>query len=173
MQRYGERWTDMTFSDNDACVMPSAADVPDDESLTRLFARATSIAVVGASPNPDRTSNQIAVWLMENTPYEIFLVNPRGGDEDILGHGFYDRLDSLPVIPDIVDVFRAPQHVPDVAVDAIKSGAGTLWLQLGIRHDPSALLARQAGMDVVQNHCIKVEYRRLAKRIEDARAIRA
>ena len=152
--------------------MPTSADAPDDVTLTRVLARASTIAVVGASPNPERTSHQIALWIMQNTPYEVFLVNPRGGDSDILGHGFFDDLASLPVVPDIVDVFRAPDHVPDVAVDAIEAGAGTLWLQLGIRHDAAALLAHQAGMDVIQNRCFKVEYRRLAEHIEAARAVR-
>ena len=162
----------MSDMGDDHCPMPASADAPDDDALARLLGRTTSVAVVGASPNPARTSHQIAVWLMENTPYEIFLVNPRADEADIRGHGFFGDLASLPVVPDIVDVFRAPDNVPDVAVDAIKAGAQTLWLQLGIRHDASALLARQAGMDVIQNRCIKVEYRRLAQQIEIARAVR-
>jgi len=162
----------MSSQDQESCELPSAADAPDDAALIKLLARASTVAVVGASPDPARTSHQIAVWLMENTPYEVFLVNPRADEADIRGHGFFGDLASLPVVPDIVDVFRAPDNVPDVAVDAIKAGAQTLWLQLGIRHDASALLARQAGMDVVQNRCIKVEYRRLAQQIEIARAVR-
>lgn len=152
--------------------MPASADAPDDDAVARLLGRTTSVAVVGASPNPARTSYQIAVWLMENTPYEVFLVNPFGGDEDIEGHGFYPDLASLPLVPDLVDVFRRPEEVPPAADQAIAAGAKTLWLQLGIRNEAAAQAAAAAGLTVIQNRCIKVEYRRLRDRIEVARAVR-
>lgn len=152
--------------------MPISADAPDDAAMARMLGRVNSVAVVGASPDPSRTSHQIAVWLMEKTPYEVFLVNPLAGDADIEGHGFYPSLSSLPLVPDLVDVFRRPEHVPPVADEAIAVGALALWMQLGIRNEEAATAATKAGLAVVQNRCIKVEYRRLADRIEVARAVR-
>jgi predicted CoA-binding protein len=148
------------------------ADAPDDAAMARMLGRVTSVAVVGASPDPSRTSHRIALWLMENTPYEVYLVNPFGGDADIDGHGFYPDLASLPLVPDLVDVFRRPEEVPPIADSAIAVGARALWLQLGIRNDDAAAKAHKAGLAVVQNRCIKVEYRRLQERIDVARAVR-
>lgn len=161
----------MTSQDPEACPMPMSSDAPEDAALARVLARTASIAIVGASPNPERTSHQIARWLIRNTPYQIFLVNPVAGDADILGHGFFSDLDSLPVVPDMVNVFRRPEDVPPVATDAINAGAKTLWLQLGIRNEDAAQSARDAGLEVVQNRCIKVEYDRLRERIDLARAV--
>lgn len=158
-------------TDDAACPLPSASDAPDDGALARILARSASIAIVGASPNPERTSHLIARWLIRNTPYQVFLVNPRAGDADILGHGFFPDLDALPVRPDIVDVFRRPEDVPPIAEAAIDAGASTLWLQLGIRNEEAAARAREAGLEVVQNRCIKVEYARLKERIDVARAV--
>ena len=126
--------------------------------------------MVGASPSDHRTSYAIATWLMNRTPYEVYLVNPMAEGQEIRGHGFFDTLDQLPVVPDIVDVFRRSEHVPPVADEAIEVGAAALWLQLGVVHEESASRARAAGLDVIQNHCIKVEYERLRTRIEQARA---
>ncbi|WP_084106190.1 CoA-binding protein [Demequina sp. NBRC 110056] len=153
----------------EACPAPASGHAPGDEELVELLATARTVAVVGASPSDHRTSYGIATWLMGRTPYEIYLVNPRAGEQEIRGHGFYDSLDQLPVVPDIVDVFRRSEHVPPVADEAIAAGAGALWLQLGVVHDASAAQATAAGLTVVQNRCIKVEYERLRDRIEAAR----
>lgn len=162
----------MTGPDADWCPMPETADAPSDAELARLLARTRRVAVVGASPNPARTSHQIALWLMENTPYEVFLVNPRAEGEEVRGHGFFPSLQDLPVMPDMVDVFRRPEEVPPVARDAITVGAASLWMQLGIRNEDAAQQCLAAGLDVVQNRCIKVEYKRLRDHIEVARAVR-
>lgn len=154
----------------DACPVPSAQHLPEDDALVALLSRARAVAVVGASPSDHRTSYAIAAWLMARTPYEIYLVNPMAAGQEIRGHGFYDSLDELPVAPDIVDVFRRSEHVPPVAEEAIDAGAAALWLQLGVVHEESARLARDAGLTVVQNHCLKVEYERLRTRIEEASA---
>lgn len=153
----------------EACPAPVAAQAPDDAVLVDLLAHARSVAVVGASPNDHRTSYAIATWLMARTPYEVYLVNPMAEGQEIRGHGFYDSLDQLPVTPDIVDVFRRSDHVPPVADEAIAAGVPALWLQLGVVHDESAARAREAGLEVVQNRCLKVEYERLRTQIEEAR----
>ncbi len=154
----------------EACPAPLAAQAPEDDLLVDLLAKARSVAVVGASPSDHRTSYSIATWLMTRTPYEVYLVNPVAAGQEIRGHGFYASLADLPVTPDIVNVFRRSEHVPPVADEAIASDASTLWLQLGVVHGEAAAKAHQAGMDVIQNRCIKVEYERLRDRIEQATA---
>ena len=85
--------------DQAACPMPQTTQAPDDVTLARVLAEATSIAVVGASPDESRTSHQIATWLMDHTPYEVYLVNPVAVDAEIRGHGFYSSLEELPGCP--------------------------------------------------------------------------
>ncbi|WP_082099282.1 CoA-binding protein [Demequina iriomotensis] len=155
----------------ESCPAPAYSDAPGDDELALALARTRRVAIVGASPNPSRTSYQIAVWLMEHTPYELYLVNPAASGEEILGHGFYDSLGDIPVAIDLVDVFRRPEHTPAVATAAVDAKAKALWLQLGITHPDAMAGARAAGMLAVQNRCIKVEYRRLEDRIESFRAL--
>ena len=156
--------------DQAACPMPQTTQAPDDVTLAAVLAGATSIAVVGASPDATRTSHQIATWLMDHTPYEVYLVNPVAADAEIRGHGFYSSLDELPVVPDIVDVFRRSEFTPAIATEAAVSGAGALWLQLGVVNDEAMEIARASGLTAVENRCIKVEYARLHDRIESVRA---
>jgi predicted CoA-binding protein len=156
----------------ESCPMPLSAQAPDDDLLAEAIAAATTVAVVGASPNEARTSHQIAVWLMENSHLEVFLVNPAAGEAEIMGHGFYESLAELPTPPDIVDVFRRPEFVGAIAEDAVASDARLLWLQLGVVNDSAIERARDAGLVGVQNRCIKVEYDRLRDKIEAARADR-
>ncbi len=161
---------EQAYDAGDVCPLPNADQAPEDEVLARILARSQSVAVVGASPDRLRTSHAIATWLMNNTDYALYLVNPHGGDADIEGHGFYAALSDLPVAPDIVVVFRRSEDVPPVADAAIEADASVLWLQLGIVNDAAAANARAAGLGVVQNRCIKVEYARLSERIEAVRA---
>jgi predicted CoA-binding protein len=160
-----------TTSDFDqlACAMPQTDQAPHDDDLADLLGQARTIAVVGASPNEARTSHQIATWLMDHTPYEVYLVNPTALDGEIRGHGFYGSLAELPVVPDIVDVFRRVEFTPAVATEAAVVGAGALWLQLGVVSEEAMSIARDSGLTAVENRCIKVEYARLRDRIEAAR----
>ena len=154
----------------EACAAPTSAQAPNDAAMVDLLANARTIAVVGASPSDHRTSYSIAVWLMKHTPYEVYLVNPVADGQEIRGHGFFASLADLPVVPDIVDVFRRSEHVPPVADEAIEVGAHALWMQLGVVHEDAATKAKDAGLTVVQNRCIKIEYERLRERIEQATA---
>ncbi|NTV39024.1 MAG: CoA-binding protein [Demequinaceae bacterium] len=158
---------DMNTEDasEDSCPMPRDDQAPSDELLAVILARSRAVAVVGASPKPDRTSHAVCTWLMNHTPFELYLVNPNAGDADIEGHGFYASLADVPVAPDIVVVFRRSEDVPPVAVDASAADAAVLWMQLGIENEIAAATARAAGMDVVENRCIKVEYARLRDNI--------
>lgn len=153
----------------DACPMPLPNQAPEDDELALILARSRTVAIVGASPRPTRTSHAIALWLMENTRYEVFLVNPMAGDADIDGHGFYAQLSDVPVTPDIVVAFRRAEDIPPVADAAIACDAAVLWMQLGIENEQAAGLARAAGLDVIQNRCIKVEYARLKDKIDALR----
>jgi predicted CoA-binding protein len=156
----------------DECFIPRTSDMPDDAVAVQILARATSVAVVGASPNPLRTSHAISLWLMENTPLQVFLVNP-AADGEIDGHAFYRSLADLPVTPDIVNVFRRAEFADEVVDQAIGADATTVWLQLGVVNDEAIAKARAAGLNAVQNRCIKIEYLRLRDRIEAARALQA
>lgn len=149
--------------------MPRADQAPADEELAIILARAHAVAIVGASPNPSRTSHAIALWLMEHTPYEVYLVNPMAGDADIEGHGFFASLTEVPVAPDIVVAFRRSEDIPPVVDAAIDANAAVVWMQLGIENLQAAAVATAAGLDVVQNRCIKVEYARLREPIEALR----
>lgn len=160
----------VAFDGSETCPAPVASHLPDDDALVAALSQARTVAVVGASPNDHRTSYAIAVWLMEHTPYEVFLVNPVAVGEEIRGHAFYADLADLPVKPDIVDVFRRAEHVGPVAQAAVDAHADLLWLQLGIVNDAAAAVAAEAGLTVVQNHCLKVEYDRLRVPVEEAMA---
>lgn len=152
--------------DNTACPLPQPTEAPDDAALAALLAGARTVAIVGASPRPTRTSHAVSVWLMENAHFELYLVNPMASDDDdIEGHGFYASLSELPVAPDIVVVFRRSEDVPPVALDAADTDAAALWLQLGITNPEATAGARAAGMVTVENRCIKVEYARLHEAI--------
>jgi predicted CoA-binding protein len=153
----------INVASGDACEPspPGSGHAPDDAALASLLARVRTVAVVGLSPKPDRTSHQIAAWLLDHTPYEVYGVNPMAAGQIVLGHEVVATLAELPVVPDLVDVFRRSDDVPPVVDDAIGVGAGALWLQLGIVNEEAATKARAAGMTVVQNRCLKVEYARL------------
>ncbi len=158
------------FDAHTSCPMPVVGDAPSDAELAAVLGDTRTVAVVGASPDFRRTSHDIAVWLMDHTPYEVYLVNPEAGEDDeIRGHGFYASLAELPVVPDLVNVFRRAQFTPDVAEQAVAVGSSTLWLQLGVINGEAMEVAAHAGLDAIQNRCIKVEYARLRALIEAER----
>ena len=92
--------------------------------------------------------------------FDLYPVNPR--EESINGLTCYPSLDALPVVPDMVDVFRKPADCPQVASEAVAIGASSLWLQLGIVSDEAAAIASDAGLDVVMDRCTKIEHARFA-----------
>lgn len=123
-----------------------------------ILRRAKSVAIVGASDNPARASYFVATYLQASSPYDVYFVNPRV--ETILGHRTYASLADLPVVPDIVDVFRRHDDLPEVAREAVNVGAKSLWLQLGSWNEEAAAIAEAAGLDVVMDRCIKIEHAR-------------
>lgn len=121
--------------------------------------RATrSIAIVGASTNPARASYFVATYLLSSSPYDVYFVNPRA--DEILGRPVYPSLDALPVVPDLVDVFRRHDDLPTVLDETLAVGARTLWLQLGSWHEDVARRGEEAGLHVVMDRCVKIEHAR-------------
>jgi predicted CoA-binding protein len=117
-----------------------------------------TVAMVGASANPSRASNFVATYLLAESDFEVWFVNPTVSS--ILGHPVYPSLADCPGVPDLVDVFRRPDELMGAADDAIAVGARTLWLQLGLSDDAVAAHAAAAGMNVVMNRCLKIEHAR-------------
>jgi predicted CoA-binding protein len=142
----------------------TAPTLPDASAADRLhiLQTAESVALVGVSPNPLRSSNFVATYLVR-TPFRVYMVNPVA--DEVLGHHSYDSLADLPEVPDIVDVFRRHDAIPGVVDEAIAVGAKVLWLQLGLRDDESARRAADAGLLVVQDRCLKIEHARFSGRL--------
>ncbi|ONI70365.1 CoA-binding protein [Actinosynnema sp. ALI-1.44] len=118
------------------------------------------VALVGASANTARPSYFVATYLLSSTRYEVSFVNPRL--DSLLGEPVYPTLADLPKPPDLVSVFRKHDDLPGVAEEVIDAGARTLWLQLGLVHEPVARRAEEAGLNVVMNRCVKIEHARFA-----------
>jgi predicted CoA-binding protein len=114
--------------------------------------------VVGLSPNWNRPSYFAAKYMLEHG-YTVIPVNP--GATEILGQKCYPDLAAIPVKVDMVDVFRKAQDAGPIAGEAIRIGAGCLWLQLGVINREAAESAAAAGLDVVMDRCVKIEYARL------------
>jgi predicted CoA-binding protein len=123
-----------------------------------LLQRTRSIAIVGMSKNTSRSSHFVATYLAGSTDFDVFYVNPR--ESEILGQPVYASLADLPVVPDMVDVFRRVDDLPQVTEEAIAVGASSVWFQLGLVHDDAAQAAVGAGLDVVQDRCVKIEHAR-------------
>ncbi len=128
----------------------------------RIIRDAKSIALVGVSANPLRSSNFVATYLVR-TPYRVHCVNP--AYEEVLGVACHPTLADLPEVPDIVDIFRARDAIPGVVAEAIEIGAPTVWFQLGLRHDEAARAAIAAGLNVVQDRCLKIEHARFSGKL--------
>ena len=123
-----------------------------------ILRRARSVAIVGASPNPARSSYFVGTYLQQSSDFRVYFVNPNATEN--LGQPVYPDLASLPEVPDIVDVFRKASDIPSVMDDAIAVGAPTVWVQLGIWNEEAARYGESKGLTVVMDRCIKVEHAR-------------
>ncbi len=132
--------------------------VEDDEGLRRILAENRTWAVVGCSADPSRPSNEVAKFLQERG-YRVIPVNPT--ETEILGERCYPDVASIPEPVDVVDLFRRPEQVGPPVDEAIAAGAKVVWMQLGIVNQEAAAKARAAGIDVVMDHCPKIEIKRL------------
>lgn len=131
---------------------------PDAKARQRILNNAQSVAIVGASPNPARSSYFVGTYLLSSSKYRVYFVNPNA--DEILGQKVYPDLASLPEVPDIVDVFRKGSDIPSVIDDVVAIGAKTIWVQLGIYNEEAARYGEEKGLTVVMDRCIKVEHAR-------------
>jgi predicted CoA-binding protein len=125
----------------------------------RIISQSESVALVGVSANPLRSSNFVATYLTR-TGLRIYPVNPNY--DDVLGLRCYPSLADLPEVPDIVDCFRRAEDLPGVVEEAIAVGAKVVWFQLGLRNEAAAARAVEEGLEVVQDRCLKIEHARFA-----------
>jgi predicted CoA-binding protein len=126
------------------------------DEITVILKESKNVAIVGISNKEDRASYQVAKWLQENSHFTLFFVNPV--IDEVLGQKTYPSLAEIPEQIDIVDVFRKAEDCPSVLDKALSIGAKTIWLQLGIANDEVAERGTAAGMQVVMDRCIKIDY---------------
>ena len=131
-----------------------------DSEILALLRSAKTVAVVGMSDNPARDSYRVGLYL-HSAGFTVIPVNP--GLQSVGGLIAAPDLDHLPASPDIVNVFRRPEFVPEITEAAIRIGARALWLQFNTLHEGAAARASSAGLQVVADRCIMVEHRRLAR----------
>ncbi len=130
----------------------------DINTLRRILIENKRVAIVGLSDDWSRPSNFVGKYLLEHG-FEVIPVNPKY--DEILGQKCYADLKDIPTPVDIVDLFQRAERVPPFVDDAIKIGAKVVWMQLGIVHEEAAQKARDAGLEVVMDRCVKIEYARL------------
>src|SRR6201996_393109 len=123
--------------------------------IQRVLNTARTIAVVGLSGNPLRASYFVGYYLKRHG-YQVIPVNPR--EKEILGETSYPSLADVPEKVDVVNVFRAPAALPGIAQEAVAIGAGTLWCQFGVINEEGATIAKNGGLTVIMDRCIKVEH---------------
>ncbi len=128
------------------------------ETITQILTTAKTVAVVGLSDKPERPSYGVAAYLQEQG-YRIIPVNPHV--TAVLGEKAYASLRDVPVAVDVVDIFRKPEEVPSIVEDAIALGAKAVWMQEGVVNEEAAQKARDAGLAVVMDRCLKKEHFRL------------
>lgn len=131
-----------------------------DALLSDILREVRTIALVGASPNPERES-YIVMKFLQGRGYRVIPVNPAAAGKTILGETVYPDLASLPVRPDMVDIFRNSEAAGPPTDEAITVGARVVWMQLGVRNDAAAARARAAGLRVIMDRCPKIDYMRL------------
>lgn len=125
------------------------------EEIKAILKNYRVVAVVGLSPKPERASHQVAQYLKEHG-YRIVPVNP--GQKEILGEKCYRNLAEIPFPIDVVDIFRNLEAIPAIVEEAIGIGAKAIWMQLGLAEPASAQKAREAGLQVVMDRCMKIDH---------------
>jgi len=121
---------------------------------------ARTIAIVGMSRDPARGSYFVGTYLSQDSDYELYLVNPAAAGSELFGRPVHASLAELPVVPDVVVVFRRADAIPSVVEEVLAIGAPTIWIQLGIWNEPAAIEAEAKGLTVVMDRCIKIEHAR-------------
>jgi predicted CoA-binding protein len=151
----------------DVCILPGvrnviAAPYQDVAVIRRVLQDAKTVAVVGASADVLRASHFVAYY-MKMHGYRVIPVNPN--EREVLGEKAYPSLLDVPEKVDVVDVFRRPAAVPEIAEQAVQIGAQTLWLQFHVISPEGAEIAKKGGLDVVMDRCMKIEHARFMGRM--------
>jgi predicted CoA-binding protein len=131
-------------------------------TIQRVLHSANTIAIVGLSANELRPSNFVGFYLKRHG-YRVIPVNPR--EQEILGETSYPSLTDVPEPVDIVNVFRAPDALPEIARETVAIGAGTLWTQFGVINFEGARIGEEGGVTVIMDRCLKVEHARYVGRM--------
>jgi predicted CoA-binding protein len=147
--------------DDPSCAVPGTWGSYRDEDLADILRRSRTVAMVGASTNPIRPSSFVFKYLVRKG-YHVIPVNPMAVGQAILGVPVVADLRDITEPVDVVDVFRRHDAVPGIVETAIEIGAKVVWLQLGIRHPEAAARGEAAGLTVIQDRCMKIEYGRLS-----------
>jgi predicted CoA-binding protein len=134
----------------------------DPHEILAILQTARTVAIVGLSSNELRASNFVGFYLRRHG-YRVIGVNPQ--TSEVFGEPSYPALRDVPVPIDVVDVFRAPEAVPELAREAVEVGAKALWLQFGVISFEGAEIARSGGLSVVMDRCLKVEHARYLGRM--------
>jgi predicted CoA-binding protein len=136
-----------------------ATDGLHDAEIIDILRRTRRIALVGASANAERPSHGVMRFLLAHA-FSVTPVNPGLAGQEILGQAVVADLATAQPL-DMVDIFRAPAHVGPIVEAAIRFGARTIWMQLGVINEPAAASARAAGLRVVMDRCPAIEWARL------------
>ncbi len=131
---------------------------PNDVERAQILNKSKTVAIVGASDNTARASFFVITYLLASSNFDLYFVNP--SVESILGKKTFKTLKDIPVPIDIVDVFRKPDAIEEVMDEAIDIKAKTFWMQLGITNQKVAEKGAAAGLNVIQNKCLKIEHAR-------------
>jgi predicted CoA-binding protein len=140
----------------------STAALNSEATMRKILTHSKTIALVGASPKPERPSNYVMKFLLDHN-YDVIPINPGLEGQQLHGKTVYGSLSSIPksVEIDMVDIFRNSAAVPPIVDEAISVGAKYIWMQLGVINEEAAEMAKKNGLEVVQNACPKMEIPRL------------
>lgn len=143
------------MSENEACEFPQLGS--DSELAKKIVLTYKTVAVVGISKKEDRDSYRVAAYLKDNG-FKIIPVNPQA--DEVLSEKCYARLADIPFQVDVVDVFRKPSALVELADEIIAAKPKSAWFQLGIVNNEAAKKIADAGIEIIQNMCIKIEHHR-------------
>lgn len=140
-----------------SCEMPTVNS--NTKEIKEIFENTKTIAIIGCSPDVSKASNMVANYL-KNAGFKIVPVYPK--EDIILGEKVYRTLSEIPFKIDMVDIFRKPDVIASVVDEALQRGdIDCIWTQLGLVNNEAAQKAKEAGLKVVQNHCTKIEHKRI------------
>ena len=126
-----------------------------------IVEEARTVAVVGLSDDPEKASHEVGEYLNEQG-YRIIPVNPN--EEEVLGERAYDTVEEIPEEVDVVDVFLPPDKTPEIAEDAVRAGAQTLWLQEGLTNEEARQIAEEGGLMYIEDRCMKKTHQSLQRK---------